>query len=70
MFAFKNVAYWVYVLFLTGVLFLMQALVGADADAAAVDRLTATVLGAAIAFMGIGIGRLFISPDARRRRTE
>lgn len=70
MFAFKNVAYWVYVLFLTGVLILMQALGGADAGAAAVDRLTATVLGAAIAVIGIGVGRLAISPEERRQRAK
>jgi uncharacterized membrane protein YccC len=70
MFAFKNVAFWVYVLFLTGVLILMQALVGAAAVAAAVDRLTATVLGAFIAFVGIGIGRLIVSPEDRQPRAE
>ena len=68
MFAFKNVAYWVYVLFLTAVLVLIQALTGADAGAAAADRLVATALGATIAFIGIGIGRLVISPEERRQR--
>lgn len=68
MFAFKNVAFWVYVLFLTVVLILMQALLGADASAAAGDRLLATIIGAAIAFIGIGIGRLVVSPEERDRR--
>ena len=70
MFAFKNVAYWVYVLFLTGVLILMPALVGADASAAASDRLMATVLGAAIAFVGIGVGRLVVKPEQRHPDAE
>ena len=65
MFAFKHVAYWVYVLFLTSVLVLMQALVGADAGATATDRLTATLLGAAIAIVGISIGWVIAAPEDR-----
>lgn len=65
MFACKNVAYWIWVLFLTGVLILVQALAGADAEAAALDRLTATILGAALAFVGIGIGRLVAGAHTR-----
>lgn len=71
MFAFNDVAFWVYVLFLTNVLILMQALVGADASTAAIDRLTATVLGAAIAFAGIGIGRWWAArPDDQPRQVH
>lgn len=52
------------------VLILIQALVGADATAAVVDRLAATVLGAAIAFVGIGVGRLVVGPDDRQLQTD
>jgi uncharacterized membrane protein YccC len=70
MFAFKNVAFWIYVFFLTGVLILIQALVGADADAAAIDRLTATILGAVIAFVGIAIGWLVVRSAERQPRAS
>jgi uncharacterized membrane protein YccC len=66
MFALKDVAYWVFVAFLTALLILVQALVGADTDAAAVDRLAATVLGAGIAFAAIGVGRAVVNSDDRR----
>ena len=55
--AFKKVNYALFVLFLTALLVLSQALIGESADTAAIDRLLATILGAAIAFSGIGIGR-------------
>lgn len=67
MFALKDVAYWVFVAFLTAVLILVQALIGADADAAAVDRLAATVLGAGIAFAAIGVGRAVVNSEDRSR---
>jgi len=58
--ALKNVNYWIFVLFLTTVLVLSEALAGASADAAATERLLATVLGAAIAFLGLGLGHLVL----------
>ena len=60
MVALKNVNYWVFVLFLTAVIVLSEALVGESAEAAAMQRLFATVLGAAIAFLGIGLGRVIV----------
>ncbi|MGI9540069.1 MAG: FUSC family protein, partial [Miltoncostaeaceae bacterium] len=56
MMAFKDVNYAVFVLFLTAVLVLMQGILGADAGAAAEQRLLATLLGAAIAFAALWIG--------------
>ena len=58
--ALKDVNYWVFVLFLTAVLVLMQELLGADANAAGADRLLATLLGSGIAFVGLGIGLLIV----------
>lgn len=59
--ALKNVNYWVFVLFLTAALVLSQALIGEDADAAAAQRLVATILGAAIAFAAIGVGHFILA---------
>ena len=56
MLALQKVNYAVFALFLTMVLVLSQELLGDDADAAASDRFLATLLGSAIAFLGIGIG--------------
>jgi len=55
--AFKKVNYAIFVLFLTALLVLSQALIGESADTAATDRLLATIIGAVIAFIGIGVGR-------------
>ena len=68
-FAFKNDIYRVYVLFLTAVLILVQALLGADSGAAASDRLLALILGVALASIGIAIGRFVVSPADRRQRS-
>jgi hypothetical protein len=65
MVALKNVNYWVFVLFLTAVIILSEALLGESVGAAATQRLVATVLGAAIAFIGIGIGRLIVQRPER-----
>lgn len=65
--ALKNVNYAVFVLFLTALLVLSQALIGESADTAAIDRLLATILGAVIAFLGIGIGRWVIARSAVAR---
>ena len=53
--AFQRVNYAVFVLFLTTVLVLTQGLLGLSPEATAVDRLLATMLGAAIAFSGIAV---------------
>jgi hypothetical protein len=58
MLAFKQVNYALFVLFLTAILVLSQELGGASAQTVAIDRLLATALGAVIAVIGIGIGRL------------
>lgn len=58
MVALQKVNYWVFVLFLTAILVFTQELLGDDADAAAEERLIATVLGAGIAFLAIAVGRL------------
>ena len=60
MVALKRVNYWVFVLFLTAVIILSEALLGENAGAAATQRLIATILGAAIAFLGIGMGLLIV----------
>jgi hypothetical protein len=70
MVALKDVNYWVFVLFLTAVLVLMQELLGADADAAGADRLLATLLGSGIAFAGIGVGLLIVRGPASGQRVE
>ena len=56
MIALQKVNYAVFVLFLTAVLVLSQDLLGADADAAAGQRLAATALGALISFAALGVG--------------
>ena len=58
--ALKKVNCAVFVLFLTAVIVLTEALLGEDAEAAGVERLVATVLGALIAFLGIGLGRAIL----------
>ena len=60
MVALKQVNYWVFVLFLTAVIILSEALLGENTEAAAMQRLVATVLGASIAFLGIGMGLLIV----------
>jgi len=64
--ALKNVNYWVFVLFLTAILILIQELVGANVGAAASQRITATILGASIALIGIAVGNQIM----RRREHE
>ena len=70
MLALKNVNYWVFVLFLTAAIVLSEALVGESAEAAAMQRLIATVLGAVIAFLGIGLGRLIAQRQRDRAATS
>jgi hypothetical protein len=60
MVALKRVNYAVFVLFLTAAIILSEALLGENTEAAATQRLVATVLGAAIAFIGIGLGRAIL----------
>lgn len=59
--AFKKVNYALFVLFLTALLVLSQDLIGESADTVAIDRLLATILGAVIAFIGLGIGRWILA---------
>ena len=58
--ALKQVNYALFVLFLTAVIVLSEALLGESVESAAVQRLVATVLGACIAFMGIGLGHVIV----------
>lgn len=69
MVALKDVNYAVFVFFLTGVLVLIQDLLGEDAEAAADQRLLATLLGAGIAFAALWIGLRLVprGGDAARR---
>jgi hypothetical protein len=60
MIALKNVNYAVFVACLTVVLVLLQELVGESGDAAASDRLFATILGSVIALIGLGVGRWIV----------
>jgi hypothetical protein len=70
MIALKNVNYAVFVAFLTAVLVLSQELAGGTGEAAASDRLWATVLGAAIAFVGLGVGRWGMNAWRAKRATR
>lgn len=58
--ALQKVNYAVFVACLTSLLVLSDELVTGTGEATAMDRLAATLLGAAIAFIGIGIGRLLV----------
>jgi len=66
MVALKKVDYAVFVLFLTAVIVLSETLLGESAESAATQRLIATVLGAGIAFIGIGLGHVIL----QRQRSE
>jgi hypothetical protein len=69
MVALKQVNYWVFVFFLTAVLVLSEVLVGGDAEAAGAQRFVATVLGAAIAFIGIGLGHMILRRQKEQATT-
>ena len=58
--ALKKVNYAVFVACLTGVLVLSDQLASGTGESTASDRLLATLLGAAIAFIGIGLGRMLL----------
>jgi len=69
MVALKQVNYWVFVFFLTALLVLSEVFVGGDAEAAGVQRFIATVLGAGIAFIGIGLGHLILQRQKEQATT-
>jgi hypothetical protein len=58
--ALQKVNYAVFVACLTGVLVLADQLASGTGESTASDRLLATLLGAAIAFVGIGVGRAML----------
>jgi len=58
--ALHKVNYAVFVACLTGVLVLSDQLASGTGESTASDRLLATLLGAAIAFIGIGLGRMLL----------
>jgi hypothetical protein len=58
--ALHKVNYAIFVACLTGVLVLSDQLASGTGESTASDRLLATLLGAAIAFIGIGLGRMLL----------
>jgi len=67
--AFAKVNYAVMVAFLTALLVLASELLADAGESAAVDRLLATIVGAVLAFITLGIGRWILTRRARAHQT-